>query len=149
MSNIRRNRHATVAAVVATAAASWAAVTQVAGVHLGVQFPGSGPTSVALGATIGAAATATVVGWAVLAVVEKRVSGPRRTWVTLAVAALAVSLGLPAAFATTTAAAIGLAAIHVAVAAVAITGLARTATTGRPAAAATSGPARRLPQPVV
>jgi hypothetical protein len=44
MSTIRRNRHATVAATAATAAASWAVVTQVAGVYLGVHFPGSNAT---------------------------------------------------------------------------------------------------------
>jgi heme A synthase len=131
MSIIRRNRHAAVAATAATAAASWAVVTQVAGVHLGVQFPGSSPTTVALGPTIGAAATSTVLGWATLALLETRASRPRRTWVAVAVAALVVSLSLPVAFATTASAALGLAALHVAVAAVAITGLARTATARR------------------
>jgi len=141
MSIVSRNRHAAVAATAATAAASWAVVTQVAGVHLGVQFPGSSPTTVALGPTIGAAATSTLLGWATLALLEKRASRPRRTWVAVAVAALVVSLSLPVAFATTASAALGLAALHVAVAAVAITGLARTATARRGQANPTSEPA--------
>ncbi len=131
MSITRRNRHAAVAATVATAAASWAVVTQVAGVHLGVHLPGASPTTVALGPAIGAAATTTVLGWGVLALLETRVSRPRRTWVALALAVLLVSLALPVAFAATTAAAAGLVAIHLAVGAVAITGLARTATEQR------------------
>ncbi len=147
MSIIRRNRHATVAATAATAATSWAVVTQVAGVHLGVQFPSSGPTTVALGPTIGAAATITVLGWAVLALLETTASRPRRTWVAVAVAVLFVSLGVPVAFATTASAAVGLAAIHVAVAAVAITGLARTATARRVQASSTFEPTRQ-PHPV-
>src|ERR1035438_931764 len=140
MSIIRRNRHAAVAATAATAAASWAVVTQVAGVHLGVQFPGSNPTTVALGPTIGAAATSTLLGWATLALLETTTSRPRRTWIAVAVAALVVSLSLPVAFATTASAALGLAAIHVAVGAVAITGLARTATARRGQASATPLP---------
>jgi heme A synthase len=140
MSIVRRNRHATVAVTAAAAAASWALVTQVAGVHLGVQFPGSSPTTVALGPAIGAAATSTLLGWATLALLEKRASRPRRTWVAVAVAALVVSLSLPVAFATTASAALGLAALHVAVAAVAITGLARTATARRGQANSTFEP---------
>jgi hypothetical protein len=147
MSIIRRNRHAAVAATVATAAVSWAVVTQVAGVHLGVQFPGSRPATVALGPAIGAAATSTLLGWAALALLETTASRPRRTWIAAAVAALVVSLSLPVAFATTASAALGLAAIHVAVAAVAITGLARTATARRGQVSATFEPAL-LPPPV-
>ena len=76
MSIIRRNRHAAVAATAATAAASWAVVTQVADVHLGVQFPGSSPTTVALGTTVGTAAISTVLGWATLALLETTASRP-------------------------------------------------------------------------
>src|ERR1017187_8744442 len=81
---ICRNRHAAVATAAATAAAFWVVVTQVAGVHLGVQFPGSSPTTVALGPTIGAAATSTVLGWAALALLETTASRPRRTWIAVA-----------------------------------------------------------------
>jgi len=130
----RLARHAAMAATVATAAASWAVVTHLAGVHLGIQLPHAAPSTVALGPTIGAAATTTLFGWAVLALLETRVSRPRRTWVGVAVLVVAGSLGLPIAFATTTSATFGLAAIHLAVAAVAIPLLARTARTQRVAA---------------
>ena len=123
MTPTRRNRHAAVAATALTATASWMLATHAAGVHLGV----------ALGATIGASATATLAGWVVLSVLEHRVDRPRRTWIGLAVGVFVVSLALPPAFAVTTAAAAAVAAIHLAVATAAITGLARTA------------PARRLP----
>lgn len=135
VNTIRRNRHLTVSATVAGAAASWAVVTQVAGVHLGVRFPHSAATTVALGPVIGASVTATLLGWVVLAVMEPRVANPRRNWTVVALAVAAASLALPAAFATTLAAAAGLASIHMIVAAVAITGMRRSS----PAPAAADG----------
>lgn len=147
MSDIRRDRSTAVLAAAATAAASWAVATQLAGVHLGVQFPHANPSTVVLGATVGTAAVATVLGWAALYLLERQVSRPRRSWCAVAVAVLGVSLGLPAAFATTTAAAIALAVIHLAVAAVAIIGLGRTASPGRLAGGLATEATRR-PQPV-
>jgi hypothetical protein len=147
MSTTRRNRHLAVAASAATAASSWVLVSRLAAVHLGVRLPHAAPTAVALGPTIGAAATTTVLGWAVLALIEPRVSRPRRTWIGLAAAAFVASLALPVAFATTLSAAVGLIAIHAAVAAVAIAGLGRTASTTRDRAGGTPEP-ERLVQPV-
>jgi hypothetical protein len=120
----RRLRHATVTATSVTAAASWAVVTHVAGVHLTVRFPHSAATTVGLGTIVPAAVAITLLGWGLLAALETRVTQPRRIWTIAAVAVLLVSLALPIAFATTTAAAVGLVAIHLAVAAVAVTGLA-------------------------
>lgn len=142
LSTTRSIRHATVAAAAGvSAAASWAVVTQLAGVHLGVRFPHSSVTIVALGTTIGAASVATLLGWGLLAALEMRASHARRFWITAAVAIFLMSLGLPIAFATTTAAAAGLAAIHLVVACVAITGLARA---GHSRRAVSSPPARDL-----
>ena len=124
MLTIRRLRHATVAATAAAAAASWALVTHVAGVHLTVRFPHSAATTVGLGTIVAAATAATLLGWGLLAALETRVTQPRKTWTMAAVAVLLASLALPNAFATTTAAAVGLVTIHLAVAAVAVIGLA-------------------------
>lgn len=139
LSTTRSIRHATVAAAGVSAAASWAVVTQLAGVHLGVRFPHSSATTVALGTAIGAASVATLLGWGLLAALETRASHARRIWITAAVVVFLMSLGLPIAFATTTAATAGLAAIHLVVASVAITGLARAGQSHR----ASSSPAAR------
>jgi len=123
MNTIRRNRHLTVAATAATAAASWAVVTKALGVHLGVQFPHAAASAVGLGPTIGASVAAVLVGSAVFGLLQRRIAQPLRYWTALAVAVFAASLALPLAFATTTAATLGLAAIHLAVASAAIAGV--------------------------
>jgi len=127
MPKTRLRRHATVAATALAAATSWAIATQLVHVHLGVQFPHAKPSTVGLVPVSIAAATAAVLGWGVLALLETRASRPRRTWALAALAALVASLALPLSFATSTSAALGLVAVHLAVAAVAITGLASTA----------------------
>jgi hypothetical protein len=108
-----------------SAAATWAIVTQVAGVHLGVRLPRSPATTVALGTTVAAAATATLLGWGVLAALEALTRRARKMWAILAAAVSTASLALPIAWATTTAAALGLVAVHLVVASVAITGFTR------------------------
>ena len=138
-STTRSTRHATVAAAGVSAAASWAVVTKLAGVHLDVRFPHSSVTTVALGTMIGVASVATLLGWGLLAALETKAPHARRIWITIAVVVFLMSLGLPIAFATTTAAATGLAAIHLVVASVAITGLCRAGHSDR----ASSSPAAR------
>jgi hypothetical protein len=120
----RRLRHATVAATSAVATASWAVVTHLAGVHLTVRFPHSAASTVELGTIVLAAVTTTLLGWGLLAALETRIVRPQRAWTIAAAGVLLVSLALPIAFATTTAAAVGLVVIHLAVATVAVTGLA-------------------------
>jgi hypothetical protein len=120
----RHLRHATVAATAVSTAATWAIVTHVAGVQLGVRFPHSAPTTVGLGTVLAAASIATLLGWASLAILEKRLTHSRKVWVLAAVVVFLASLSLPLAFATTTSAVIGLATIHLTVAAIAVTGLA-------------------------
>lgn len=115
MSRIRRNRHVAVAVTVGVAALSWVLVTRLAGVNLTVKFPHSSPSAVAFGAVVAAAATTTMAGWVLLAVLERFVPRPLVTWRWLAAAVVLLSLGLPVAFATTFAAATGLIVIHLAV----------------------------------
>jgi len=122
MSRTRRNRHAAVAATIGVAALSWVLVTRAAGVSLAVKFPHSAPSTVALGAVIGAAATTTMAGWVLLAALERTISRPLVTWRWLAAGVVLASLALPVAFAATFAAAAGLIAIHVAVGLTALTG---------------------------
>jgi len=124
--SLSRLRPVVVVSMAGTAAAAWAVVTRAAGVHLVVQFPHAHPSSVGLAAVVGAAAAAGVVGWAFLAFLEARATRPRRTWVRAAAAASVASLALPGAFASGWSATMGLVAIHLAVAAVAIFGFTRT-----------------------
>ncbi len=122
MSPTRRNRHATIALTVGVAAVSWVLVTQLAGVNLTVKFPHSSPSSVAFGAVVAAAASATMAGWVLLAALERLVPRPLVAWRWLAAVVVLVSLSAPAAFATTLPAAAGLIAIHLAVGTTAVTG---------------------------
>jgi hypothetical protein len=131
MDTIRRHRHLTVAATATTAVAAWTIVAEDLGVQLGVRFPHSAATVVGLGQTVGASVGATLVGWVALGLLERRMADPVRSWTATAIAVAMASLALPLAFATTTAAVIGLAAIHLAVAATAITGLRRSAVAAR------------------
>ena len=124
MLTTRHLRHATVAATAVSAAAVWALVTQVAGVHLTIRFPHSSATTVGLGTIMAAASVAALSGWGLLTLLESKATRPRRTWLITAVLVLLASLGLPIAFATTTSAMIGLIAIHLTVVVVAVTGLA-------------------------
>jgi len=122
----RLHRPIVVAAAAGAAAAAWAVVTRIAGVRLVVQFPHAHPSSVGLAAAAGAAAVAGIVGWVLLALLESRASRPRRTWIGAAVAGTVASLALPILFASGGAALLGLVAIHLAVATVAIAGFSRT-----------------------
>lgn len=123
MDTVRRNRHLTVTVTATAATAAWVVVSEGFGVHLGVRFPHSAASAVGLGQTVGASVGAALLGWAALSQLQRRIAHPVRTWTALAVAVAVASLALPLAFATTTAAVLGLGAIHLAVAATAITGL--------------------------
>lgn len=132
MDAIRRTRHVPVAATAVTALATWALVVEGLGVHLGVRFPHSAASAVGLGQTVGASVGAALLGWAALSLLERRVAHPIRSWTALAIAITIASLALPVAFATTTAAVLGLGAIHLAVATTAIAGLRHSAVAARP-----------------
>lgn len=125
MDTLRRNRHIAVSATAATAASSWVVVTRGIGVHLGVHLPHAAPSVVGLGPVVGASVGATLLGWALLDRLQRRGGRALRSWTLLAVGVAVASLALPAVFATTAAAALGLCAIHLAVASVAITGVRR------------------------
>jgi predicted permease len=70
---------------------------------------------------------AALLGWLLLAVLERRTPRARRIWTTAALAALVASLALPLTAATTTSAVVSLVAMHLAVGAAVIPAMARTA----------------------
>jgi hypothetical protein len=70
---------------------------------------------------------ASLLGWLLLALLERRSRHARLLWTTTALAALAASLALPLTVATTTSAVAGLIVMHLAVGAAVIPAMAHTA----------------------
>jgi Family of unknown function (DUF6069) len=111
------------------AALAWIVEVPLLGIHLNIRFGAGHTQTIAVGQVIGVAVAASLLGWLLLALLERRTSHARRIWTTIALAALAVSLALPITAATTTSAVIGLIVLHVTVGAVVIPAMARTART--------------------
>ena len=119
------------------AALAWAVEVPLLGIHLIVRFgPGHMQTgaaghvqTISIGQVIGVAVAASLLGWLLLALLERRTPQARLLWTTIALVALAASLALPLAAATTTSATAGLIVMHLAVGAVVIPALAHTART--------------------
>ena len=118
------------------AALAWIAEVPLLGIHLNVRF-GAGRMhtgashlqTITIGQVIGVAAAASLLGWLLLVLLERRTPRARILWTTAALAALAASLALPLAFATTSSAVAGLIVMHLTVGAVVIPAMARTART--------------------
>ena len=111
------------------AALAWIVEVPLLGIHLTVRFGPGHIQTIAVGQVLGVTVAASLLGWLLLALLERRTPHARLLWTTIALAALAASLALPVAFATTSSAAIGLVVMHVTVGAVVIPAMARTART--------------------
>ena len=111
------------------AALAWAVEVPLLGIHLNVRFGAGHIQTIAVGQVTGVAAAASLLGWLLLAQLERRTLRARPIWTTIALVALAASLALPLAAATTTSAIVGLIVMHLTVGAVVIPALARTART--------------------
>ncbi len=109
------------------AALAWIVEVPLLGIHLNFRFGAGHLQAIAVGQVIGVTVAASLFGWLLLTLLERRTPHARLLWTTIALAALAVSLGLPLAAATTTSAAAGLIVMHVTVGAVVIPGMAHTA----------------------
>jgi hypothetical protein len=109
------------------AALAWIVEVPLLGIHLNVRFGAGHIQTISVGQVIGVTVAASLFGWLLLALLERRTPHARRLWTTIAVAALAASLTLPLAFATTSSAVAGLIVLHVTVGAVVIPAMARTA----------------------
>jgi hypothetical protein len=108
------------------AALAWIVEVPLLGIHLNFRF-GTGHTqTIAVGQIIGVTVAAALLGWLLLALLERRTAHARLLWTTIALATLAASLALPLAVATTTSAVAGLIVMHVAVGAVVIPATAHT-----------------------
>ena len=109
------------------AALAWIVEVPLLGIHLNFRFGAGHIQTIAIGQVIGVTVAASLLGWLLLALLERRTPHARRLWATIALAALAASLALPLAAATTTSAAAGLIVMHLTVGAVVIPAMAHTA----------------------
>jgi hypothetical protein len=101
----------------------------VLGLHLTVRFGAGHTQTIAIGQVIGVTVAASLLGWLLLTLLERRTPRARLRWTTIALAALAASLTLPLAAGTTTSAVAGLIVMHLTVGAVVIPAMAHTART--------------------
>ena len=108
------------------AAAVWIIEVPLLGIHLSIRFGGGHVETIGIGQIIGVSLAAALLGWLLLAILEKRSAHARLAWTSLAVLAAAASLALPLRAATTTSAITALIVMHIAVAAAVIPSLGRT-----------------------
>ena len=116
----------------AAAAIAWAVEVPLLGIRLTARCGAMAPQTVVAGQVVGAALVAGLLGWLLLAALDRRAARARTAhvsavWTAVALAVLAVSLALPLAAATTTSTAVGLVVLHLVVGAVVIPGMAGTA----------------------
>ena len=109
------------------AALAWIVEVPLLGIHLTFRFGTGHIQTISAGQVIGVAVAAVLLGWLLLALLERRTSRARSLWTTIALVALAVSLALPLAAATTTSAAAALVVMHLTVGAAVIPAMAHTA----------------------
>jgi len=109
------------------AALAWIAEVPLLGIHLNFRFGTGHIQTITVGQVIGVTVAASLLGWLLLAALEHRTPHARPLWTTIALVALAASLALPLAAATTTSAAAGLVVMHLTVGAAVIPAMARTA----------------------
>jgi hypothetical protein len=124
-----RGRALCAAAGVLAAALAWTVEVPLLGIHLNFRFGAGHIQTIAAGQVIGVTAAAALLGWLLLAVLDRRTPHARSLWTIIALVALVTSLALPLAAATTTAAAAGLIIMHLTVGAAVIPAMAHTART--------------------
>jgi len=109
------------------AALAWIVEVPLLGIHLNVRFGAGHIQAIAIGQVIGVTVAASLLGWLLLTLLERRTPHARPLWTVIALAALAASLALPLAAATTTSAAVGLIVMHLSVGGAVIPAMAHTA----------------------
>ena len=108
------------------AVAVWIIEVPLLGIHLIIRFGGGHVETIGIGQIIGVSLAASLLGWLLLAILDRRTAHARLAWTSIAVVAAVASLALPLSAATTTAAITGLIVMHIAVAAAVIPSLSRT-----------------------
>jgi hypothetical protein len=127
---VARIRGLGVAGAVLAPAAVWTIGVPLLGVDLrAVIEPGSPAQAIGLAMVIPVALVVSLLGWALLALLERRTPRARTIWTAIAVAVLVLSMAGPLVGGATTAATLTLIAAHVALAAVLIPALYRSSPT--------------------
>jgi len=109
------------------AALAWTVEVPLLGIHLNVRFGAGQVQTIGVGQVIGVTVAASLLGWLLLTLLERRTPRARLRWTTIALASLAASLALPLTAATTISAASGLIVMHLTVGAAVIPAMAHTA----------------------
>jgi Family of unknown function (DUF6069) len=121
-----RTRAITVAAAVLAAIIVWVIEVPVAGIDLVVQPVGAATQQVGFGSVLAMSLTASLLGWALLALLERiRPADARTMWTVTAVVVFALSLFGPLTGGSTLLVGLALVVMHVVVAAVLIVGMRR------------------------
>jgi hypothetical protein len=117
---LARTRALGVGGAIVAAVAVWVIAVPLLGVHLLIRFGSGAPQTIGFGYVVGATLIASMAGWGLLAMLERRTSHARAIWTVTALVVVLASLSLPLTAGTTTATKVVLALMHVAVAAVLI-----------------------------
>jgi hypothetical protein len=120
---LSRTRAISVGGAVIVAVAVWVVAVPLLGLHLMVRFGNAAPESVGVDFVVGASFIGSLLGWGLLAILERRTAHARTIWTVVAIAVLLVSLSLPLIAGTTASTKVALAMMHIAVAAVLIPAL--------------------------
>jgi hypothetical protein len=123
--HVGRNRILGVAGATLAAVALWAIEVPLLGIRLQSQFGNAAPQSVGIVSVVLSALTASLAGWGLLAILERRFARARTIWTGIAIAVLLASLSVPVSAGTTATTKVALAMMHIAVAAVLIPTLRR------------------------
>src|SRR5579863_3348625 len=83
------------------AALAWTVEVPLLGIHLNFRFGAGHVQTIGVGQVIGVAVAASLLGWLLLTLLERRTPRARLLWTTIALAVLAASLALPLTAATT------------------------------------------------
>ena len=127
-----RQRVLTVAAAVVAAVLAWLVAVPIVGIDLLVRPGGGAAQQVGLGSVVAVSLLASLLGWGLLALLERLVSRRALTaWTVVAVVVLMLSLTGPLTAAANAAVAIALVLMHLVVGAVLIMGLRRTTVRGQ------------------
>ena len=121
--SLGQTRALSVGGAVIAAVAVWIIAVPLLGLHLIVRFGNGSPQSVGVDFVVGASFIASLLGWGLLAMLERRTSRARTIWTVVAMAVLLVSLSLPLSAGTTASTKSVLAVMHMSAAAVLIPGL--------------------------
>jgi len=122
-----RTRALCVAGGALAAVLAWIVEVPLLGIHLNFRFGTGHIQTISAGQVIGVTVVASLLGWLLLTLLERRTLHAQPLWMTIALVALAVSLALPLAAGTTTSAAVGLVVMHLTVGAAVIPAMAHTA----------------------